>query len=78
MAAEPKAAKPYARLEAWIWVLIYGGLLVLVLGLATGRENEALGWSLAVPGAVVAAVGAVLIYVRSRLGKTSTQTKTKA
>ena len=69
MAAEPNAAKPYARLEAWIWALIYGGLLLLVLGLATGRESAAVGWSLAVPGAVVAAVGVVLIYVRSRLGK---------
>ena len=68
-AAEPKAAKPYARLEAWIWTLIYGGLLLLVLGLATGRESAAVGWSLAVPGAIVAAVGVVLIYVRSRLGK---------
>ena len=70
MAQETQPAKkPYARLEGWIWVLIYGGLLVLILGLATGRENEALGWSLAVPGAVAAAVGVVLIYVRSRLGR---------
>ena len=59
--------KPHARLEAWIWVLIYGGLFALILGLATGRSNEALGWSLAVPGVIVATVGVVLIYVRSRL-----------
>ena len=69
MTAETKTAKPYAKLESWIWVLIYGGLFMLVLGIVTGRENEALGWSLAVPGVVVAGVGAVLIYVRSRLGK---------
>ena len=69
MSTEPKAAKPYARLEAWIWVLIYGGLLMIVLGIATGRADEAIGWSLAVPGVVVAAVGVVLIYVRARLGK---------
>ena len=36
---------------------------------AEGRESAAVGWSLAVPGAIVAAVGVVLIYVRSRLGK---------
>ena len=70
MAEAPKPAKSHARLEAWIWILIYGGLFAIVLGLATGRENETLGWSLSVPGAVVAAVGVVLIYVRSRLGKT--------
>jgi len=68
--AQPaKPPKPFARLEAWIWTLIYGGLLVLVLGLATGRESAAVGWALAVPGAVLAAVGVVLIYVRARLGK---------
>lgn len=60
-------SKPHATLERWIWILIYGGLLVLILGIATGRENETLGWVMAVPGAVVAAVGFVLIYVRSRL-----------
>lgn len=71
MAADAsKPVKPYARLESLIWVLIYGGLLLLVVGIATGRESEALGWSLSVPGVVIAAVGVVLIYVRSRLGKT--------
>lgn len=59
--------KPHATLEKWIWILIYGGLLVMILGIATGRENEALGWAMAVPGALAAAVGVVLIYVRARL-----------
>ncbi|MGE0332250.1 MAG: hypothetical protein AB7P37_16350 [Ramlibacter sp.] len=56
-----------ARIEAWVWVLIYGGLLTLVLGLATGRTDTALGWLLGVTGAVVACAGAVLLWVRSRL-----------
>ena len=60
-------AKPHAALERWIWILIYGGLLIIILGIATGRTEEALGWSMAVPGAVAAVVGVVLIYVRSRL-----------
>ena len=62
-----KPPKPHARLEKWIWILIYGGLFVMILGIATGRTDAALGWAIAVPGAVVAAVGFVLIYVRSRL-----------
>jgi hypothetical protein len=62
-----KPPKPHARLEKWIWILIYGGLFVLILGIATGRTDATLGWSIAVPGAVVALVGFVLIYVRSRL-----------
>ena len=60
-------AKPHAALEKWIWILIYGGLFLLILGIATGRANEAVGWSVAIPGAALAAVGIVLIYVRSRL-----------
>lgn len=54
-----------ARLQALIWVLIYGGLLTLVLGLSVQRSDEVLGWSLVVGGGVVAAIGFVLIYVRS-------------
>ena len=55
------------RLHKLIWVLIYGGLLTLVLGLATGRSDAALGWSLVLGGGLAAAVGVVLIAVRSRL-----------
>lgn len=59
--------KAVARLQALIWVLIYGGLLTLILGLSVGRIDDALGWSLVVGGGVVAAVGFVLIYVRSKI-----------
>ena len=59
--------KPHARLEKWIWILIYAGLFAIILGIATGRTEEALGWTLALPGALLVGVGVVLIYVRSRL-----------
>ena len=55
------------RLHKLIWVLIYGGLLTLVLGLASGRSDAALGWSLVLGGGLAAAVGVVLIAVRARL-----------
>lgn len=55
------------RLHKLIWVLIYGGLLTLILGMATSRSDEALGWSLIVGGAVLAVAGVVLIAVRARL-----------
>jgi glucan phosphoethanolaminetransferase (alkaline phosphatase superfamily) len=64
------ATKPHATLEKWTWILIYGGLFILILGIATGRREASLGWAMAVPGAVLAAVGIVLIYVRSRLPDT--------
>lgn len=49
-----------------IWVLIYGGLLAAVLGLVIQKTDDALGWPIAITGALVAAVGAVLVFVRAR------------
>jgi hypothetical protein len=48
-----------------IWVLIYGGLLSAVLGLVMQKTDAALGWPIAIAGAVIAAIGAVLVVVRS-------------
>ena len=58
-----------ARVERWAWILIYGGLLTLVLGLAARSSHVAAGWSLIVVGGLIAAAGPVLIYVRSRMRK---------
>ena len=55
------------RLQALIWVFIYGGLLTLVLGLSVERNDESLGFLMALGGGGLALLGAVLIYVRSRL-----------
>ncbi len=56
-----------STLETWVWVLIYGGLLVLALGIAVQQRGDAaLGWTLALAGGMVAAVGVLLIWVRSR------------
>ena len=59
--------KAIARLQQLIWILIYGGLLTLILGLSVQRTDDALGESLVVGGALVAALGFVLIYVRSKI-----------
>ena len=61
------APRTLQRLQPLIWVLSYGGLLTLVLGIATARTDGALGWSLAAGGGVAAAVGVALIAVRARL-----------
>ena len=55
------------RIETWIWVLIYGGLLVCGLGVALSRGGLAYGWAVSVIGIVLAVAGVVLIYVRSRM-----------
>ena len=56
-----------ARLHKAIWSLIYGGLLLLVLGLFVEKADEATGWIMVVAGGVAAALGCVLIYIRSRI-----------
>ena len=53
-------------LQKLIWALIYGGLLGVVLGLSIQKADDPLGWSIVVGGGLMAAVGAVLLFVRSR------------
>ncbi len=55
-----------AALHKLIWALIYAGLLGVVLGLSIQKADDPLGWSIVVGGALVAAAGAVLLWVRSR------------
>ena len=51
-------------LEAWAWVLIYAGLLLVMLGFYLGPAAGASVCKLL--GGALAATGAVLILVRSR------------
>ncbi|MDD0837547.1 hypothetical protein PSQ40_03075 [Curvibacter sp. HBC61] len=55
------------HLQTLIWVLIYGGLLSLVLGLAMPRGGDGLGDALRLWGALVAVLGVLLIPVRAWL-----------
>lgn len=61
------AQRTLERMHQLIWALIYGGLLALVLGIATAAADEPLGWSLGLAGGALVASGLVLIGVRSRL-----------
>ncbi len=55
------------RVERWAWILIYGGLLSLVLGMFLQRQDRALGDTFQIGGSIVASGGALLIWVRSRM-----------
>ncbi len=55
------------RLHTIIWVLVYGGLLTLVLGLSVQRSDDDLGWSMVAAGLVVALLGFALVFVRARI-----------
>ena len=56
-----------AWVERLIWILIYGGLFAVILGLVARPHAATAGWALMVSGACVAAAGAVLVWVRSRM-----------
>ena len=56
-----------ATLEAWAWVLIYGGLLLACLALFVARFDAELGWAVASTGGGLVGAGLLLIYLRSRM-----------
>ncbi len=55
------------RLDVIAWVLIYGGLFILVLGIASHGHTVVGGWSLSVVGTAAAIAGVVVIVVRARI-----------
>lgn len=55
-----------ATLDKLTWLLIYGGLLVVSLGLFVQRTSAGLGWTLIVAGAAGTAGGVLLVWRRSR------------
>ena len=57
------------RIETAVWLLIYGGLIVVGLGLAVQNNHGPIGWTLVGFGALAAAAGVMLIWVRSRINE---------
>ncbi len=59
-----------ARIQKWIWMLVYAGIVLFALGLVVQRNDAALGWGMAVTGGALVVIGIVLIWVRSRMKDT--------
>ena len=55
-----------STIDKLVWVLIYSGLLLVGLGVFLMRSDTVVGWVVVIAGALDAAAGAVLIWVRSR------------
>ena len=55
------------RIERLIWVFVYGGLAAIGLGLAVRSSVDGLPWLLLGGGIVSVLVGALLLWVRSRM-----------
>ena len=54
-------------MEVAIWVLLYGGLALVMVGLWSIEHGAGWPHALVAVGAVLAAAGVVLIWLRSRL-----------
>lgn len=55
------------RVEQWVWVLVYGGLLGISLGWFVTPAQGPWGELLISGGVVAALAGVVLIVVRSKM-----------
>ena len=55
------------RVEVWVWVLVYLGLVVIGVGMAVQRSDITLGWGIMAVGFVILALGVLLIWLRSRV-----------
>ena len=58
------------RIAAWTWGLIFGGMLVMAIGLTLRDTDSTLGWVLVAGSGIGIAVGVILIWVRSRMNNT--------
>ncbi len=58
--------KQLQRMEALVWILVYGGLFAIVLGLATRGADADVAWMLLAGGAIASIAGVALIFVRAR------------
>ena len=67
-----------ARIDVWVWVLVYAGMIGIGLGLAIQRNDVSLGWAVACVGAALVAAGALLIWIRSRLPNDTSSNKRPA
>ncbi len=56
-----------ARIERLIWILVYGGLFAIGLGVSVRASVDGLPWLLIGGGAVALLAGAVLLWLRSRM-----------
>ena len=58
---------PSGRIARWTWGLIFGGMLVMPLGLLQRDTDSTLRWVLVAGSAVAITIGVVLIWVRSTM-----------
>ena len=56
-----------ARLDALVWALVFGGLVVVAIGVALDRIGAGYGWGVVAAGATIVAAGVAALWLRSRM-----------
>jgi hypothetical protein len=56
-----------AHLDALVWTFVFGGFLVVGLGISLQRGGAPYGWAVAVVGAFLVGAGVVFLWLRSRI-----------
>jgi hypothetical protein len=56
-----------SRIAVWTWGLIFGGMLVMAVGLTVRGADNLLGWLLIAGSGIAIAAGVILIWVRSTM-----------
>lgn len=56
-----------SKLYKLTWPLIFGGALVLMLGVSAVSADASVGWPIVIAGAALLAVGVLAVYLRSRI-----------
>ena len=59
------APQTLQRMHQLIWALIYGGLFLVVLGIASADAHAVAAWAMGVIGALATVAGGVLIVLFS-------------
>ncbi len=67
-----------ATLEKSVWIAIYAGMILGMLGLAVWGTSAALGGGLLVTGAVLVVLGVAMIWWRARLGNADSRAPSEA
>lgn len=55
-------------IEKLVWVLMYGGIILAILGYFVARSDENTGLLMQAAGGLAVAGGVLLIWLRSRIG----------
>ena len=66
MAADGTERMTYERMDKWMWILIFGGLITFGVGLSIARTDAPIGWAFGVAGVLGVVIGVGMLWSRSR------------